>query len=308
MDLSVLGLHHVTAVTADVVANLAYYTGPLGMRLVKKSVNQDDVRAYHLFYADAAGTPGTDLTFFDWPTSASNRPGPGAVSLTTMRVPGGALDFWEARLPGSVRDADAQGRDRLTFADPEGQALALVDDAGLPTDARPWDRTVPEEKAIRGLYAVDLPSARPDATTRVLVDLLGFRSVGEGLFEAGTATTVGQARVVPASGRTLESVGAGGVHHVAFRVRDEAHLLALQRHIEAAGLQTSGEVDRYWFRSLYFREPGGVLFELATEGPGFAVDEDAASLGERTTLAPFLEPRRAEIEANLRPLPPPAYA
>lgn len=308
MDLSVLGLHHVTAVTADAAANLAYYTGPLGMRLVKKSVNQDDVRAYHLFYADAVGTPGTDLTFFDWPTSRSNRPGPGAVSLTTLRVPGGALDFWEARLPGSVRDVDAQGRDRLTFADPEGQALALVDDTGLPNDAVAWDRLVPSDKAIRGLYGVDLPSARPDATTRVLVNLLGFRTVGEGLLEAATGTTVGQARVVPAVNRSLASIGAGGVHHVAFRVRDEAHLLALQSQIEEAGIRTSGEIDRYWFRSLYFREPGGILFELATEGPGFAVDEDPATLGEKTTLAPFLEPRRAEIEANLKPLPSPAYA
>ena len=307
MELPVLGLHHVTAVTADVVGNLDYYTGPLGMRLVKKSVNQDDVRAYHLFYADAKGTPGTDLTFFDWPASASNRPGPGAVALTTMRVPPGALEFWKARLPGSVRDADAQGRNRLTFADPEGQALALVDDAGLPSDATAWDRGIPAERAIRGLYSVDIPSARPEATTSVLVDLLGFQPVGE-VLEARTATTVGQVRVEPAAGRTLARVGAGGVHHVAFRVRDEAHLLALQARVEAAGIQTSGEIDRYWFRSLYFREPGGTLFELATEGPGFSVDEDAATLGERTTLAPFLEGRRAEIEANLRPLPPPVYA
>lgn len=307
MELAVLGLHHVTAVTADVVGNLAYYTGPLGMRLVKKSVNQDDVRAYHLFYADALGTPGTDLTFFDWPTAGGNRPGPGAVSLTTMRVPSGALEFWESRLSGSVRDADAQGRDRLTFGDPEGQALALVDDAGLPTDAVAWDRGVPAEVAIRGLYSVDIPSARPETTTRVLTELLGFREVEGGVLEAGSETTVGQVRVEPAAGRTLAQVGAGGVHHVAFRVRDGAHLLALQERIEAAGLSTSGEVDRYWFRSLYFREPGGTLFELATEGPGFSVDEDAATLGEKTTLAPFLEGRRAEIEANLRPLPPPAY-
>lgn len=308
MELPVLGLHHVTAVTADVVGNLAYYTGPLGMRLVKKSVNQDDVSAYHLFYADAAGTPGTDLTFFDWPSSPGNRPGPGTVSLTTLRVPAGALDFWEARLAGSVRDVDAQGRDRLTFADPEGQALALIDDAGLPTDAVAWDRGVPADKAIRGLYSVNIPSARPESTTKVVTDLLGFGEVGEGLFEARTDTTVGQVRVVPAAGRTIGSPGAGGVHHVAFRVRDEAHLLALQERVEAAGIRTSGEVDRYWFRSLYFREPGGTLFELATEGPGFAVDEAVETLGEKTTLAPFLEPRRAEIEAGLRPLPPPAYA
>ena len=308
MSLAVLGLHHVTAVTADVVGNLAFYTGPLGMRLVKKSVNQDDVRAYHLFYADARGTPGTDLTFFDWPQSAANRPGPGAVSLTTLRVPQGSLDEWEKRL-GGTRDEDAQGRPRLAFGDPEGQALALVDGAGLPSDSVPWDRNVPVEIAIGGLYSVDLPSARPDATSRVVTELLGFAPTGaDGLFEARTPTTVGQVRVVPSIGRTLGQVGAGGVHHVAFRVRDEAHLVALQERVEAAGIRTSGEVDRHWFRSLYFREPGGILFELATEGPGFAVDESAETLGEKTVLAPFLEPRRAEIEAGLRPLPPPAYA
>lgn len=313
MDLAVLGLHHVTAVTADVVGNLAFYTGPLGMRLVKKSVNQDDVSAYHLFYADALGTPGTDLTFFDWPSSPANRPGPGSASRTTLRVPAGALDFWADRLAAAgahfERDTDLQGRDRIALTDPEGQSLALIDDAGLPTDAVAWDQGVPADKAIRGLYSVDLDSARPESTARVLTDLLGFVSTGvDGLFEAKSETTVGQVNVISGAGRTLGRVGAGGVHHVAFRVRDEEHLLALQRTIEAAGLQTSGEIDRYWFRSLYFREPGGTLFELATEGPGFSVDEDTATLGEKTTLAPFLEPRRAEIEAGLRPLPPPAYA
>lgn len=313
MDLAVLGLHHVTAVTADVVGNLAFYTGPLGMRLVKKSVNQDDVSAYHLFYADAAGTPGTDLTFFDWPQSAANRPGPGSASRTTLRVPAGALEFWANRLTAAgahfERDEDAHGRARIAFTDPEGQSLALVDDSGLPTDAVAWDKGVPADAAIRGLYSVDLESARPEGTMKVLTELLGFKPTGvDGLVEALSETTVGQVLVHSGAGRTVGRVGAGGVHHVAFRVRDEAHLLALQRRIEAAGIQTSGEIDRYWFRSLYFREPGGTLFELATEGPGFSVDEDTATLGDKTTLAPFLEPRRAEIEAGLRPLPPPAYA
>lgn len=313
MDLAVLGLHHVTAVTADVVGNLNFYTGPLGMRLVKKSVNQDDVSAYHLFYADAAGTPGTDLTFFDWPSSPSNRPGPGSVSRTTMRVPPGGLDFWADRFSrlGIVfeRDEDAQGRARIVFADSEGQSLALVDDTGLPTDAVAWDKGIPAEAAIRGLYSVDIPSPRPDASIRVLTDLLGFKPTStDGVFETRTDTTIGQVRIESGEARTLGRVGSGGVHHVAFRVRDEEHLLTLQERIESTGLRTSGEIDRYWFRSVYFREPGGTLYELATEGPGFAVDEDVATLGEKTTLAPFLEPHRAEIEANLRPLPPPAYA
>jgi glyoxalase family protein len=283
------------------------------MRLVKKSVNQDDVSAYHLFYADAVGTPGTDLTFFDWPSSPSNRPGPGSVSRTTMRVPPGGLEFWANRFSEIgltfERDQDTQGRERIVFADPEGQSLALIDDNGLPTDAVAWDKGIPAESAIRGLYCVDISSPRPDASIKVLTDLLGFQPTGtDGLFEARSEMTVGQVLIESGEGRTLGRVGSGGVHHVAFRVRDEEHLLALQDRIESAGLRTSGEIDRYWFRSVYFREPGGTLYELATEGPGFAVDEDVATLGDKTTLAPFLEPHRKEIEAGLRPLPPPAYA
>lgn len=294
------------------MGNLQFYTGPLGLRLVKKSVNQDDVSAYHLFYADAAGSPGTDMTFFDWPQSPANRPGPGSVSLTTFRVPAGSLDAWEKRLEAAgvpiERSPDDEGRERLLFADPEGQALALVVDEGLPGAGKAWDALVPAEQAIRGIFSVDLPSARPEATERVVTELLGFKPTGvPHLFETRTENSIGQVRVVPMTGATLGRVGAGGVHHVAFRVRDEEHLLALEGIVEAAGLRTSGEIDRYWFRSVYFREPGGILFELATDGPGFAVDEDASTLGEKTTLAPFLEPHRDEIIANLKPLPPPAY-
>ncbi len=309
----VTGIHHVTAVTATIVENLKFYTESLGMRLVKKSVNQDDVRAYHLFYADAAGSPGTDLTFFDWPMSPANVPGPGTITATTLRVDGG-LDWWEKRLSEqgliSERDEDELGLERLSFADPEGQSLELVDAAGLPGAGKPWTASVPAERSIRGILGVEIATSRPDATARVLTELLGLRMERNNetaVFETRTDESVGRVRLRPVSGR-LGRVGAGGVHHVAFRVPDDDALNEYQQRIEAAGLQTSGYVDRFWFHSLYFREPGGVLFELATDGPGFTADESLESLGSHLTLAPFLEPQRAEIESHLRPLPEPVGA
>jgi glyoxalase family protein len=313
--MAVLGIHHVTAVTADIVRNLEFYTGTLGLRLVKKSVNQDDVKAYHLFYADAVASPGTDFTFFDWPTIGPNSAGPGTVALTTFRVPSGSLDAWAARLEEAglyaERDEDPRGRGRIVFSDPEGQRLALVDDAGLPGASQPWTAMFPETMAVRGIFGVDLESARPDSTHRVLTDILGFSEAKGGdapVYEVRTADSVAEVSIVPPTASRLGSVGAGGVHHVAFRARDDEHLKELQDRVEAAGLRTSGEIDRFWFHSVYFREPGGILFELATDGPGFGVDESMETLGEKTVLAPFLEPRREEILAALKPLPAPVYA
>lgn len=300
--MNVHGIHHVTAITAQVSRNLDFYTKTLGLRLVKKSVNQDDVTAYHLFYADSVATPGTDLTFFDWPKAGLNHPGPGTVGLTELRVESeGALDFWESRL----RDARV-GQERteqgLSFADPEGQALRLVNGSGLPSDAAPWDPVVPAENAIRGILGVEYSCVRYQSSKTVLTELLGFTEVSEGLFEVRTDKSVGRVRIREAEGRYMGQPGAGGVHHVAFRVSDDQELMAFQDKLETAGLQTSGFVDRFYFHSLYFREPSGVLFELATDGPGMHADEDMAHLGERLSLPPFLEDRRAEIEAGLKPL------
>jgi len=301
-------IHHVTAVTAQIEANLKFYTEVLGLRLVKKSVNQDDVSAYHLFYADGAGTPGTDMTFFDWPTIGANQPGPASASLTSFRVPSESLEWWEARLEqaGAFPElgADETGRTRLLFTDPEGQSLALVDDNGLPSDATPWTAVVPEARSIRGILGVDLDSARPDATRLVLTDLLGYKLVDgtESTFETGDDSSHAVIRVLGSGNRRIGRTGAGGVHHVAFRVEDDEELDALRTKIESVGLQTSGYVDRFYFHSVYFREPGGVLFELATRGPGFASDESLETLGEHLALPPFLEGRRASIEAGLKPL------
>lgn len=298
--MSVHSIHHVTAVTAKIRENAEFYTGVLGLRLVKRSVNQDDVSAYHLFYADAVGSPGTDMTFFDWPTIGSNTPGPGSASLTSFRIPTASLGFWENRLQeaGSLPE---RKENSIVFADPEGQRLELVgtDESIVVT---PWGKSVSEEHALRGILGVDLDSARPGLTRSVLTEILGYEQTGEDVFETRDETHHGRIRVAPTGGNRLGRLGAGGVHHVAFRVSNDTALAEMQKRIEAAGMHTSGYVDRYYFHSLYFREPGGVLFELATDGPGFASDEDPATLGEKLALPPFLEPRRAEIEAGLKPI------
>lgn len=307
--MSAHAIHHVTAVTAQIGENLRFYTQTLGLRLVKRSVNQDDVSAYHLFYADAVGSPGTDMTFFDWPNIGPNNPGLATISQTTFRVPATSLDFWEQRLTEAgaapVRDEDELDRPCIYFSDPEGQRLELVDDSGLPGTSVPWGATVPEANAIRGIMGVDLASARPDATARVLTEILGYEAFEEipGLFQAMSEDAYGRIRLIARPGDRMGRVGAGGVHHVAFKVNDDAELEATMAKVEKLGLQTSGYIDRFYFHSVYFREPGGILFELATEGPGFASDEDQATLGQKLALPPFLEGRRKEIEANLKPLP-----
>ncbi len=315
MDTQLLGLHHVTAVTAHAPQNLDFYTRTLGMRLVKKTVNQDDVSAYHLFYADADGRPGTDLTFFDWAQAAPRRVGPGTVAETALRVSGPeSLAWWERRLEElRVPHGEAMeraGRLGLAFTDGEGQRLRLVDDGGAP-GGTPWGQnSVPIDKGIRGLDAVTLCVRRAAPTARLLTEVLGLRATSEYPDAEGRAVTVyemgaggpgTEVHLVAADGPS-GTAGRGGVHHVAFRTPNMEEQREWHQRITAAGLAASPLIDRFYFQSLYFREPGGILFEIATDGPGFAADEDAAHLGERLALPPFLEPRRAEIEAGLRPL------
>ena len=301
-------IHHVTAVTAQIARNLHFYTDTLGLRLVKKSVNQDDVTAYHLFYADAVGSPGTDMTFFDWPNIGANVPGPATVSLTSFRIPGESLEWWEARLDaaGAFPELapDEFGRTRIQFMDPEGQRLELVDDTGFAGNAVPWGGKVPNDRALRGIVGVNLESARPDMTRLVLTELLGYRPLigSDDTFATQDETSFAQIKIEGSLQRRVGRVGAGGVHHVAFRVSDDDELRVLQAKIESAGISTSGYIDRFYFHSVYFREPGGILFELATDGPGFASDENVEKLGEHLALPPFLEDRREEIEAGLKPL------
>jgi glyoxalase family protein len=312
------GIHHVTAVTGHAAANLAFYTEVLGMRLVKKTVNQDDVSAYHLFYADEIGHPGTDLTFFDWPDAIPGRPGTGTIAATGLRVPGAALDWWAQRFEtvgvrheGIVARA---GRRTLAFADPEGQRLQLVDTGDFDYGA-PWDGSpVPTEKGIKGLGPVTLEVARAEPTMRVLVQVLSFREVGEyvspedgepvRVFATGEGGPGAEVHLAVRPDHRRGAVGIGGVHHVAFRTPDKMEQEAWRAQIASSGLAPTPLIDRFYFSSVYFREPGGVLFEIATDGPGFAADEDPAHLGESLALPPFLEPYRAAIEAGLRPLPP----
>lgn len=313
------GLHHVTAVTGDAPGNLDFYTRVLGLRLVKKTVNQDDTSAYHLFYADKLGSPGTDMTFFDWPHTAPDTRGTDSIVETMFRLDGrAALDYWAARLDGhGVRRqpiATVNGRDVLRFEDPEGQRLALVDDGGAPFEGETWDGAgVPAAYAVRGFYGVTLSVPALGQVGLILTQLLNFEETGRFPNPDNPAEEVivyamdgggpgREVHVVVQPGAPRAWLGRGGVHHVAFRLRDDAEQRAWNAHLNRSGLRTSGVIDRFYFQSLYFRISNGILFELATDGPGFAADEDPAHLGERLALPPFLEPQRARIEAGLRPL------
>ncbi len=309
------GIHHLTAVSADAPGNVRFYTGTLGMRLVKKTVNQDDVSAYHLFYADGEARPGTDLTFFDWP-AAPERRGTHSIVRTGLRVTGESLPWWQARLESEgVQQAGivtADGRATLEFQDPEGQRLALIDDGGMG-DARPWDRSpVPAQHQIRGLGPITLSVPDLAPTEAVLVTLMKMRKVREypvpgrasetvHVFDMGEGGPAAELHVAVQPGLPAARQGAGAVHHVAFRTPDAEYDAWAQR-LNDLRVPNSGKVDRFYFQSLYFREPNGILFEIASDGPGFATDEPADKLGEKLALPPFLEPRRKEIEAGLKPL------
>ena len=303
--LQLTGIHHLTAISAHARENLAFYTGVLGMRLVKKTVNQDDVSAYHLFYADGKASPGSDLTFFDWPAPREQR-GTRAVSRTGLRVHGEAsLVFWRDRLirlgahTGSITEVDR--RLTLPFEDPEGQRLVLVDDHDAG-EAHPWEKSpVPVEQQIRGLGPIILNVPELARTERVLLDVMNMRRVRD-YASPDSEHPAAELHVLEQRDLPVARQGAGGVHHVAFRTPDDAQYHAWTARLDEMGIRSSGEIDRFYFRSLYFREPNGILFEIATDGPGFATDEPADRLGEKLALPPFLESRRREIEAGLKPL------
>ena len=311
------GIHHLTAISAAIRDNKRFYTDVLGMRLVKRSVNQDDVSAYHLFYADAKGAPGTDLTFFDWPVPRERR-GTRSIVRTCLRVHGGAtMRYWVERLDahsvahGELFEVD--GRAVLRFEDPEGQRLAFIDDGGAGDPPTPWERSpVPAEHQIRGLgpIVISIPTLSP--TDALLTHVFDMRPVHDfphpdnpatrvHVFEMGPGGPQAELHVAVQPDLPVARQGAGGVHHVAFRTPD-ADYDAWAERLNESGVPNSGKVDRFWFRSLYVREPNGVLFEIATDGPGFAVDEDPATLGEKVVLPPFLEPHRQRILAGLKPI------
>lgn len=316
MSLQLTGIHHLTAITANAPENVRFYTQTLGLRLVKKTVNQDDTSAYHLFYADGKASPGTDLTFFDWPTMPERR-GTHSISRTGLRVYGDAsLAWWFERLKAhGVRSGeivDLDGRGSLDFEDPEGQRFRLIAETeGGETHA--WDRSpVPAEHQIRGLgpITISVPDIRP--TEAVLIQVMNMRKTREysvpgesgsvHVFEMGEGGAASELHVAVQPDLPAARQGAGAVHHVAFRTPDVAAIHEWAKRLDEYGVRSSGEVERYYFRSLYFREPNGILFEIATDGPGFTVDEPLETLGEKLALPPFLEPKRSQIEANLKPL------
>jgi glyoxalase family protein len=310
------GIHHLTAVTANAPQNHAFYTQVLGLRLVKKTVNQDDTSAYHLFYADGLASPGSDITFFDWPVTPERR-GTRSIARTGLRVAGaGTLAWWKDRLAqAKVRNGEVVERDgRLTldFEDFEGQRLSLIDDAGAGT-GHPWMQSaVPAKHQIRGLgpVTISVPDLRP--TDIVLTQLMGMAPVREyptadnprsstHVYRMGAGGPAAELHVAVEPDQPVAEPGAGGVHHVAFRIPDGEYDAWTDR-LRQFRVPSSGPVDRFYFRSLYFREPNGILFEIATDGPGFATDEPLETLGESLSLPPFLEGRRREIEAGLKPL------
>ena len=309
------GIHHLTAITANAPGNKAFYTDALGLRLVKKTVNQDDTTAYHLFYADGLASPGTDLTFFDWP-AAPERRGTHSISRTGLRVGADSMDFWAGRLADRGLSAGAitalDGRATLDFQDPEGQRFRLTEDApGVIANA--WAKSpVPADHQIHGLGPITISVPDLGPTDIMLTRVLNMRRVrdyaspdGHGsvhVYEMGAGGPAAELHVAVQPDLPVARQGAGAVHHVAFRVPDVAAIHQWAQHLDGLRIPSSGEVERYYFRSLYFREPGGNLFELATDGPGFAVDEPLESLGESLSLPPFLERQRDMIESRLKPL------
>jgi glyoxalase family protein len=301
------GIHHITAITGDAVGNVEFYTGVLGLRMVKQTVNQDDPTVYHLFYGDEDGSPGMDLTFFEYPGAAPGVPGAGMVHRVVWRLGSAdALAFWQERLDGAgVRPHVADGS--LVFADPEGLEHELVVSAAPDQPLAAHAPEIPAEHALQGFEGVRAYSSAPARSERLLADTLGFvRTEGE------TWEVRGEQRgsfyaYDPAPPEINRRQGAGSVHHVAFASLKGDHETWRLR-VAQAGAHPTPVIDRFYFKSVYFREPSGVLFEIATIGPGFAVDEDGAHIGERLSLPPRFEPLRDQLLETLTPLPyPPAW-
>lgn len=296
------GIHHITAIGGPAQRNLDFYRDDLGMRLVKRTVNFDDPGTYHLYYADEAGTPGSVLTFFPWAHAAPGRVGSGEVTCTALSVPAGSFDHWRSRLVEravAVTQGERFGADTLRFSDPDGMQFELVEQAGSGAGDE-------EEWRPRGFHGATLSVAHPEGTSRVLTELLGYREMAEEdgrvRFRADGVSIGASIDVEPVPGSPRGRLGRGSVHHIAFRVpNDEAHL-EMREAVESFGIPVTEVKDRNYFRSIYFREPGGILFEVATDPPGFTVDEAPDSLGTHLRLPPWFEQDRESIERRLPPL------
>jgi glyoxalase family protein len=304
------GIHHVTAISGKAARNVEFYTRTLGLRLVKKTVNFDDPGTYHLYYGDEVGRPGTILTFFPWEDTPAGRNGVGLAEETAFRVPAGSIGYWTQRLieKGVAHDALEKrfGEPVLSFSDPDGMRLALVGVAGASAEPAWSGGGIAAEHAIRGFHGVTLMLEKAAPTGAILTNVLGFKETGrEGhLARYVAAGSPGNTVTLREAGGFLPGqMGRGSVHHIAFRAADDAEQAAMAEKVRADhGLAPTRQLDRNYFRSVYFREPGGILFEIATDQPGFAVDEPVESLGRALKLPAFLESRRREIEGVLPPI------
>ncbi len=312
MSEDILGIHHVTAIASDPRRNLEFYSEALGMRLVKKTVNFDDPGTYHLYFGDELGRPGTILTFFPWPLARRGEPGAGQATSVALSVPEGSLGWWRRRLERFTATVEQPRRrfdeESLPFADPDGLRLELVAEAAAGASDGWAAGPVPAEHAVRGVHSVALTLTDTAATAELLTAGLGFRGLGEERgrlrFAAGAGGIGSRIDLLPRPDAASGRVAAGSVHHVAWRVAGDPQQESWRRRLGERGLAVTPVQERSYFRSIYFREPGGVLFEIATDGPGFAIDERPAELGSKLKLPPWLEPHRARIAATLPPLEP----
>lgn len=299
------GIHHITVLAGDPQRNAEFYVNTLGMRMVKKSVNQDDPGTYHLFYGNQAATPGSSLTFFPWPRAVKGEPGTGEAVTVAFSVPENSLEYWQQRFEKENIESSNPftrfGLTVLSFQDPDGLNLELVfEDI---TDAPDTDRegTVPSQHAIRGFWGTTLRLTEKESTGSVLHDILGFKETDQedNITRYTTDAPIGGTVLIEITDQQSGKNGRGIVHHVAFRAADEEQLSEMRWEVSSQGLMPTEIIDRHWFKSVYYRVPAGVLFEMASDGPGYAVDEDPDHLGEKLILPPWLESKREQIENHL---------
>ena len=311
MKITIRGLHHVTAIASDPQRNLDFYVGTLGLRLIKRTINFDDPGTYHFYFGDAQGTPGTILTFFPWPRARRGERGAGEVDATAFTIPANSTEFWLDRLKAqhvSAEQAPARfGHEVIRLADPDGMMLELIS-SSVSTDVAPWPNgPVAAEHAIRGFHGVSAVLKDTSPTKQLLTEVFGYRPAEEEngrlrLVASGDAPLGSTIDLISKPDGPRGRQSAGSVHHIAFRAKSDEEQVAWRNQLTALGFHVSGVMDRTYFHSIYFREPGGILFEIATDGPGFTADESAAELGSHLCLPPWLEDARAQIEKDLPPI------
>ncbi len=316
MSKEILGIHHITAIAGHPQANIDFYAGLLGLRLIKLTVNFDDPGTYHLYYGDGVGHPGTIITFFPWPTAPRGRHGTGQVTQTAFAIPAASIDYWKDRLTAHHLEiqgpAERFGEQVLSFSDPDGMIVELIASAQVNNDRAYQAGPVPLKHAIQGFHSATLSEEGYQKTAALLTDVLGFELVRqEGnrfRYAIGAGDAGGMVDVICAPEERRGNVLVGTVHHIAWRTPDDRQQLEWLAEITRLGYNASPVMDRKYFHSIYFREPGNILFEIATDPPGFGVDEPIEELGSKLVLPPWLEPSRAQLEAVLPPLRLPAAA